>query len=67
MTHEINWYAILAGAVAGFSIDLAEWYEWRKRNPGTKYDYQLAFVRVLVGMCTGFIGGNATQVVGNLL
>lgn len=43
------------GAVGALFVDFKEFYYWRKRNDGTKYDYLLALSRLGMGIFGGLM------------
>lgn len=55
MTWVVTFKMTLSGGVGGLLVDLKEWYYWRKRNDGTKFDYWLAASRFGIGVLGGLV------------
>lgn len=55
MTFILAFKMTLSGGVGALLVDLKEWYDWRKRNPGTQYDYGIALVRFGIGVLGGLV------------
>ena len=51
------WKIAAAGALSALLVDAKEYYDCRRRDPASVYDWKIAGARILIGLIPGVLLG----------